>query len=79
MHERHLHEKFKPFVETFLSGFFAAYREGYSWNYVLTQLIENWKRALDKNFQIGTVVMDLSKAFDCIPHYGIHSKFMLMA
>ena len=30
--------------------------------------IENWKRALDENFQIGTVLMGLSKAFDCIPH-----------
>ena len=32
------------------------------------RLIENWKRALDENFRIGTVLMDLSKAFDCIPH-----------
>ena len=31
------------------------------------QLIENWKRALDEHFQIGTVLIDLSKAFDCIP------------
>ena len=32
------------------------------------QLIENWKRALDETVQIGTVLMDLSKAFDCTPH-----------
>ena len=31
------------------------------------RLIETLKKALDKNFQIGTVLMDLSKAFDCIP------------
>ena len=30
--------------------------------------IENWKRTLDENFQIGTILMDLSKAFDRIPH-----------
>ena len=30
--------------------------------------IENRNRALDENFQISTVVMDLSKPFDCIPH-----------
>ena len=32
------------------------------------RLIENWNRTLDENFQIGTVLMDLSKAFDCIAH-----------
>ena len=31
-------------------------------------LIENRNRALDENFQITTVLMDLSKPFDCIPH-----------
>ena len=35
---------------------------------VLIRLIENWKQALDENFVVGTVLMDLSKAFDCIPH-----------
>ena len=68
MYERFFHEQFKPFVETFLSDFVAAYKERYSCNHVLMRLIENWKRALDENFQIGTVLIDLSKAFDCIPH-----------
>ena len=58
-YKRFLHEQFKPFVETFLSGFVAAYRERYSCNHVLLRLIENWKRALDENFQVGTILMDL--------------------
>ena len=68
MHERFLHEQFKPFVETFLSDFVAASGERYSCYHVLMQLIENWKRAPDENFQIDTVLVDLSKAFDCISH-----------
>ena len=32
------------------------------------RLIEHWKKALDENFVAGTVLMDLSNAFDCIPH-----------
>ena len=40
----------------------------YSCNHVLMRLIENWKRGLDEYFQISTVLMDLLKAFDCIPH-----------
>ena len=34
---------------------------------MLLHLIEDWKGALDKNSVVGTV-MDLSKAFDLIPH-----------
>ena len=49
VHERFLQEQFKPFVETFLPGFFVAYGEEYSCNHVLMQLIENSKRALDEN------------------------------
>ena len=46
----------------------SAYRKAYSSQHVLIRLIEEWKRNLDKNFIVGAVLMDLSKAFDCIPH-----------
>ena len=29
---------------------------------------EKWRENLDNNFTVGEVLMDLSKAFDCIPH-----------
>ena len=32
------------------------------------RLIENWKMELDNKKFVGAVLMDLSKAFDCIPH-----------
>ena len=32
------------------------------------RLIGDWRKARDENFQRGTVLMDLSKAFDCIPY-----------
>ena len=36
--------------------------------HVLIRLIEEWKTNLDKNYIVGAVLMDLSEAFDCIPH-----------
>ena len=60
-------EKFKPFINKSLSKFIAVYRENYSNSPVLIRLTENWKEALDENFVLGTVHMDLSKAFNCIP------------
>ena len=29
---------------------------------------EEWRKILDNSYFIGAVLMDLSKAFDCIPH-----------
>ena len=37
-------------------------------------MIEDWKRALDNNEVVGTMLMDLSKAFDCLPHDLLISK-----
>ena len=40
----------------------------------MLHLIEDWKGALDKNTVVGTVIMDLSKAFDLIPHNLLLAK-----
>ena len=67
VYEEFLLEKFKPFINSFLSEHVTAYREKYSSNHVLIRLIENWKKVLNEKFLVGTVLMDFSKAFDCIP------------
>ena len=43
-------------------------RSEYSTNHIFIWLIENWRHALDNNLFTGTVLMDLSKVFDCIPY-----------
>ena len=68
IYERFLHNQIASFSNEFLSDFISAYRKGYSTNHVLKRLIENWKTSLDKNPFNGAVLMDLSKALDCIPH-----------
>ena len=56
------------YFNPYLSKFLSAYRKVYSCDSVLLHLIEHRKGALDKNSVVGTVIMDLSKAFDLIPH-----------
>ena len=41
---------------------------------MLIKLIEEWKENLDKNYIVGRVLMDLLKAFDCIPHDLLSAK-----
>ena len=78
VYAKFLLEKFKPFINTFLSKIIAAYRENYSSSHVLIRLVENWKQALDENFVVGNVLMDLPEDFDCIPHHLLIVNFMLM-
>ena len=46
----------------------SAFRKLYSCQTLLIRFIEDLKSALDKNMKIVAVFMDLSKAFDCLPH-----------
>ena len=68
IYERFLHDSLSNFTDKILSKFVSAYRKSYSSNHVLLKLIEEWKKSLDDKNIIGAVLMDLSKAFDCIPH-----------
>ena len=35
---------------------------------MILRQVEAWKEKVDKEFFVGTIFMDLSKAFDCMPH-----------
>ena len=61
----------------------SAYRKYHGCSNVLLQCVEQWKQILDNDETIGCIMMDLSKAFDSIPHgltiaklsaYGICEK-----
>ena len=57
-----------PYFNNILSNFLSAYRERYNCQRVLLRLIETWPKCLDENNLVGTILMDFSKAFDCLPH-----------
>ena len=50
------------------------FRVGYSTQHALIRLLETWKRCLDACGIVGTILMDLSKAYDCLPHDFLIAK-----
>ena len=56
------------YIDNKLSMYISAYRKGHSTQHVLMRMIEDWKKSLDNNKYVGAILMDLSKAFDCISH-----------
>ena len=55
-------------VSNLLSPYLCGFRKGYNAQHALLRLKNNLSKSLDKKQNIGLVMMDLTKAFDCIPH-----------
>ena len=81
--ERLMAEQLANYFENILNPLVSAYRKGYSCQHVILHLTEYWRKALDDNKYISTIAMDLSRAFDCMPHgllvaklhaYGVSPK-----
>ena len=72
--ERYILEQLTPFFNVTMSQFLSAYRKNFSCQNVLLRLIEQWRQHLDSNKIVGAVLMDLSKAFDCLSHELLIAK-----
>ena len=69
-----LADQLSIFLETVYNPFTAAFRKQHSCQSVLIKIIEDWKQAFDQNKYVGAILMDLSKAFDCLPHTLLLAK-----
>ena len=73
--ERILFNQLQRFSNKFLSPLLCGFRKGYSTQYVLINLLQKWQKCLDASDEIvGTLLMDLSKAYDCVNHDLIIAK-----
>ena len=66
--ERLMFRQITSYIDNIISPYLCGFRKGYSPQHVLLRLKDILNRSLDKNEMVGLVMMDLSKAFDCIPH-----------
>ena len=72
--ERVYHDQLYEYFNGILSVLLAAFRKNYSCQHVLTKLVEDSKAALDRHENVGLIFIDLSKAFDSLPHRLLLSK-----
>ena len=72
--ERIMADQLMSYFDNLLSTHLSAYRKGYSCQHAILQLTEYWRKALDEGQNVGTVAMDLSKAFDKMPHALLIAK-----
>ena len=72
--ERLMQSEMNSYISVYLSKYLCGYRKGYSAQYALISLLEKWKSTLDKKGYTGAILMDLSKAFDCMDHELLLAK-----
>ena len=74
IYKRVLESQIKYHALSFLSPLLCGFREGYGTQHALLRLIETCKKTLDKGGFAGALLMDLSKAFDCLNHKLLIAK-----
>ena len=66
--EKVLYQLIEDFANKILSPKLCGFRKGHSTQHEFLNLLKNWQKCLDKSGVVGTILMDLSKAYDCLPH-----------
>ena len=69
-----VHTRISPYFEDIFHEHVFAYRKHHGTDTALLSLTEQWRQELDQHNIIGIVSMDLSKAFDTLPHELLVAK-----
>ena len=56
------------FLDDIFSKYQHGFRKGFSTQQCLLALLQKWKRSIDRGKVFGALLIDLSKAFDCLNH-----------
>ena len=68
MNENYIKNHIVNSMSNYFSLYVSAYRKGYNSQHVVMRLLEQLRQHLDNNKVVGSVFMNLLKAFDCVPH-----------
>ena len=63
-----LHEQLYECLNNYLNDVLCSFCKAHSTQNVLSRLMQSLKTGLDNLGLVGTTLMDLSKAYGCLPH-----------
>ena len=74
IYERIIFNQLAKYFDNILHSQLCGFRAKYSTHHALLRMIGRWHQCLDRSGKVGAILMDLSKAFDCIDHELLIAK-----
>ena len=62
-----MYEPFYEYLNSYLNDLLFGFRNEHSTEHILSRLIQSLKKELDNSDLVGTILMDLSKTYYCLP------------
>ena len=75
MFERLIYDQLNEYLDQYLNNLLCDFRKAHSTQHALFRLLQEWQNELDKSGLLGSILMDLSKSYDCLPHDLLITKF----
>ena len=72
--EKIIFQQMGTYFENIFSPYLSGFRKRYGCQHVLVRMTEKWRTTLDNKKVIAALSMDLSKAFDSLPHDVLIAK-----
>ena len=66
VYEKEIYEQVPKYFQPFFNEFLCEFRSAYSMQYALFKLLTLWQNLLNRGGLLGSFVMDLSTAYDCL-------------
>ena len=66
--EKSMANQLSEFFDSKFSNLLCGFCKKHSTQHALANLVKSWQKSLDEGKVVGTVLMNLSKAYDGLPH-----------
>ena len=70
IYEKLLYQQLDNYLQNKFSELLCGFRKRHSTQHVILNLLQYWQENLDKGNTVGTIIIDLFKAYDTL-HYGL--------
>ena len=69
-----IHDQLSEYLEKYLNSILCGFTKAHSTEHALFKLLQARQEKLDEGGFVGTILVDLSKAYDCLPHDFLVAK-----